>query len=86
MDVWRDRDPAPNKPYRIYLREYQTSRILRELSIQPMNNVPNQALRGGPRVIHWDESSLFVDIIISGQRYCRIYVPDETPPRVIEKP
>jgi hypothetical protein len=49
----------------------------------PVQKRPQQQLREGPRAIHWDESSQFADIILDGQHYCRIYVPNRSSPAKI---
>ncbi len=73
--LMRKREHSSTEPYHITLKNYSTGQNLREFSMQPVNGSPNQVLRGGPRVIRWDDSSQFADLVFDGQSYCRIYAP-----------
>jgi len=76
--VWRNRESAPLEPYRVTLKDYPSGQNLREFSVHPVDGIPNQVLRGGPRVIRWDDFSQFADLVIDGETYCRFFVPKAT--------
>ena len=74
--VMRKSSPSDQVPYQITLREYASGNILRRFDLYPGNGVPKVELRGGPRVIAWDDSNAFAEITIGGKRLLRIYAPE----------